>query len=235
MEEIEIDILTYVNHQNQTLFNQLSEVYDVKLYLSPKQKSWCVENNTPNIRTPKDDGNIPSFTHELLHLYLDYLGMTSKVYIFENILNVNVILSLNRFIYDHIYNVTCHKKMYPYFQRMGFKDIDFVQKTSSFFNQFDFTLIQIFKGLNIFSKLWISQFIGHTLSLMNDVVEVRRERNRRFLYQLSKLDRELYRIIYLFDSKWSKQVDLNCQDNFRELSDSLLIWLTTHKKLRKVF
>ena len=195
--------------------------------------SWGIENDKPNIKTPKDDGDIPSFTHELLHLYMDHLGMTSKRFIFENIMSVTVLLFLNRFMFDHLYNISSHKKMYPYFRGMGFKDVDFVKKTNSFFTQFDFTIIKICKRLNIFSKLYVSQFIGHTLSLMNDVVEVRRDQDRRFLYKLSRLDRELYKVIYLFDSKWSRQEDLNCQDNFYELSNGILKYLFRHDKIKK--
>lgn len=229
---IELNIDRYINPQNRELFKILSQVYDIHLYLNPELKSWCSDNNLPIIRTPKDDGNIPSFTHELLHIYLDYLGITSKVFIYKNILSVNVIRSFKRFWYDHIYNVSCHKKMYPYFVGMGFDQLDFVQKNGVFFTQFDFFIICLCKRLNIFSKLWISQFTGHTISLLNDVVESRRIRNRKFLVKLSKLDRELYRVLYLFDSKWTKQENLDCSVNFKELSDGLLGWLNNNGKLK---
>jgi hypothetical protein len=229
---IELDVNKYINNQNRELFKKLSQVYDIHLYLNPELSSWCSDNNLPIIRTPKDDGNIPSFTHELLHIYLDYLGITSKVYIFENILSVNVLLSLKRLLYDHIYNVSCHKKMYPYFKGMEFDEMDFVQGNGVFFTQFDFFIICLCKRLNICSKLWTSQFIGHTFSLFNDVVGYRRSRNRRFLVQLSKLDRDLYRVLYLFDSKWSKQEDLDCKTNFKELSDGLLNWLMKNNKIK---
>jgi hypothetical protein len=235
MKEVEIDVKKYINHQNQHLFDLLSIIYDIKLYLSPFQSSWCIENNTPNIRTPRDNGNIPSFTHELLHLFLDYMGMTSKIVIFENIMNIRVLGYFKRPLFDHLYNISSHKKMYPYFRDMGFKDVDFVKKTGSFFTQFDFTIIKTYKRLNILSKSYVSQFIGHTLSLMNDVVEVRRDKNRRFLHKLSKLDRDLYKVIYLFDSRWTRQVDLNCQDNFRELSNGILKYLISHNKINKEY
>jgi len=88
MGETEIEIGRYLNHQNHSLFEELSKVYDIRIYRDPKCTSWCIDNEEPVIRTPKDNLEIPSFTHELLHLYLDYLGMTSKKYIFNNVLNV---------------------------------------------------------------------------------------------------------------------------------------------------
>jgi len=229
---IELDIYKYINHQNRELFKKLSQVYDIHLYLNPELSSWCSDNNLPIIRTPKDDGNISSFTHELLHIYLDYLGITSKDFIHKNILSVNVLLSLKRLLYDHIYNVSCHKKMYPFFKGMGFDEMDFVQRNGCFFSQFDFFIICLCKRLNICSKFWTSQFIGNTISLMNDVVGYRELQNRKFLYKLSQLDRDLYRVLYLFDSKWSKQEDLDCSSNFKELSDGLLNWLMKNNMIK---
>jgi len=232
MDEIKIEIGKYINYQNQGIYEQLSKVYDIQLYLDTKLTSWVLDNDNPIIRTPKDNLDIPSFTHELLHLYIDYLGMTSKKYIFHDVLNVHVMISVKNDLFNHIYNLTCHKKMYPYFKSMGFSDVDFVQKSDSFYSQSDYILIKLFKRLNIFSKFWISQFIGHTISLMNDVVEQRWDENRKNLSKLSKLDNELFNVIYYFDSKWSNQESLDCIKNFDELCDGLLEWMKNNNKCK---
>ena len=234
MKETELDIGKYLNYQNRKLFDELSSVYDIKLYIDPKLNSWSVDNNKPIIRTPKDDLNIASFTHELLHIYLDYLGLTPKEDIYYKVFNVDVLLSINRaLLFDHIYNVSSHKKMYPIFQELGFQDKDFVQNNGLFFNRLDYLIIKICKKLNIFSKLWISQFIGHSFALKNDIIKNHKLHNRRYLYKLAKLDKNLYRIIYNFDSKWTKQTNLDCWDNYLELSDDLYNWLKKSNKIKK--
>jgi predicted metal-dependent peptidase len=234
MKEKKLDIRKYINHQNRTLYKKLADIYDIKLYLSPELNSWEVDNNKPIIRTPKDDLNIASFTHELLHIYLDYLGITHKEDIYYKLFNADVLLSINRaLLFDHIYNVSSHKKMYPFFRDMGFQDKDFVNNNGVFLKRIDYLVITICKNLNILSKLWISQFIGHFLALKNDIIKSHNQHNRKYLYKLAKLDRSLYHIIYDFDSKWSKQISLNCWDNYRKLSDDLFDWLKKNKKLKK--
>jgi hypothetical protein len=234
MTEKELNIKKYLTHQNQKLFDELTSSYEIKLLLDPNVKSWCVDNNKPIIRTPKDDLNIASFTHELLHIYLDFHGLTSKEYIYYNLMNIEVLHSVNRaLLFDHIYNVSSHKKMYPIFQKLGFKDIDFVQNNGYFFKRSDYLIIKICKKLNIFSKLWISQFIGHFFALKNDIIKNHREYNRSYLLKLAKLDKSLYKIIYKFDSEWTQQTSLDCTNNYLELSYELHEWLTENRKIKK--
>lgn len=230
----ELNIKKYINHRNQKLYDELSMVYDIKLFLDPKLNSWSVDNNEPIIRTPKDDLNIASFTHELLHIYLDSLGLTPKVDIYYKVFNIAVLQSINRaMLFDHIYNVSSHKKMYPIFRKLGFQDKDFVKNNGHFFNRLDYFIIKICKKSNMFPKLWISQFIGHFFSLKNDIIADNREYNRKYLYKMAKLDKSLYKIIYDFDSKWTKQTNLECRGNYLELSDNLYKWLKINKKIKK--
>ncbi|MCK9401647.1 MAG: hypothetical protein M0Q51_16885 [Bacteroidales bacterium] len=234
MTEQKLDIKKYINHQNQKLFDELSSVYNIELYLDPSMNSWGIDNNEPIIRTPKDDLNIASFTHELLHLYLDYQGLTSKEHIYYEIFNIHVLMSINRaMLFDHIYNVSCHKKIYPIFHNLGFQDKDFVQNNGFFFKRRDYLIIKTCRSLNIMSKLWISQFIGHFFALKNDIIESHEQYNRKYLYKLAKLDKRLYQIIYNFDTKWTKQTDLDCCENYLELSNDLFRWLKENNKIKK--
>lgn len=231
MRNKELDIRKYLNHQNQKLFDEISSVYGIKLYLDPKLNSWGVDNNKPIIRTPKDDLNIASFTHELLHIYLDFLGLTPKEEIYYNVINVDVLNFINHaYLFDHIYNTSSHKKMYPIYQDLGFQEKEFVQNNGPFFSQRDYLIIKTCKKLNICSKLWISQFIGHFFALKNDIIKNHNQHNRKYLYKLAKLDKSLYQILYHFDSKWTKQTSLNCWDNYLELSNDLYDWLLKNNK-----
>lgn len=233
MADIKLNIDKYLNHQNRCLFDELSAVYNIKLFQSDEIKDWCIENNKPIIRTPIDDLSIASFTHELLHLYLDYLEITPKEKVYHQIWHIQLILKINKhFLFDHIYNVSSHKKMYPYFREMGFKDIDFVKDNGSFFSNYDYLLITIFKKLRIFKTTWISRFIGHFFALKNDVVEIRRERNRRMLFKLAQLDKSLYNILYDFDTTWEKQKSLDCSQNFQKLSDDLYNWIKINRMIK---
>jgi len=226
MSATELNINKYLNGQNLYIYKELRKEYNIKLYLDNSVSSWLIENDKPIIRTPKDDLNIASFTHELLHLYVEYKGHTRPNIVFNNIFHIDVLISINRaHLIEHITNVNAHKKMFPIFKKLGFKDEEFVQNTGSFFCLSSYIIVRICKSLNIFPKFWISQFIGHAFALKNDVVESRLGNNKKYLFLLSKLDKELYKIIYYFDIKWSRQMDLDCWDNYLELSNNLLDWL----------
>lgn len=227
----ELDINKYLNHQNIGIFDKVSNKYNIKLFLDSSLNSWLVDNNQV-IWTPKDNLNIASFTHELLHIYLDYLGICSKKFIFKELFCVDVLISLNRGLFDHVYNVSSHKKMYPYFREIGFKDEEFVQSTGPFVKKIDFFIIKLFKKLNIFPKLWISQYIGHFFSLKNDVRADYNKYNRMFLCKLARLDPSLYQIIYSFDSNWAKQTIYYCEENYKQLSDGLYYWLKKKKIIK---
>jgi len=234
MEIRTLNISKYLNHQNKELFDELSEVYDIKLYLDSSVNTWGTDNNSPVIRTPEDNLNIAFFTHELLHIYLDYKGLTRKEDIYNRVFHIDVLATINKqFLFDHIYNVSSHKKMYPLFRKMGFKDYEFWANKGAFAGCFDYCLIKICKRLNVMSSYWISRYIGHFFALKNDIVSKHDNHNRKLLYKFYKLDRTLYRIVYDFDYKWSKQKSLNCWNNYRELSCDLYYWLKKNGKLRK--
>ncbi len=226
MSQTVLTISKYINHQNRQIFEELSKVYKIQLILDTSVTSWLVDNEKPIIRTPKDDLNIASFTHELLHIYIVHLGLTPPDDIYFKIIHIDILISINRaFLFDHIINVNTHKKTYPIFKKLGFKDEDFVQNNGLFFKRRDFRKIQVCKWLNIFSKFWISEFIGHAFAMKNDVIKAHEPINRKHLYMLSKLDKELYRIVYDFDSVWAKQTNLDCRHNYLDLSNNLYNWL----------
>lgn len=234
MAEIELNIDKYLNHQNRCLFDELSAVYNIKLFQSDEIKDWCIENNKPIIRTPIDDLSIASFTHELLHLYLDYLEITPKEEVYRRIWHIQLIRTINKhFLFDHIYNVSSHKKMYPYFKEMGFKEDDFVKKLGYFTSNYDYLIISVLKRIKLFKSTWVSQFIGHFFALKNDVIQHNRKHNRKILYKFAKLDKSLYKIIYDFDSSWEKQKSLDCSQNFQKLSDDLYLWVKINRMIKK--
>src|SRR5690606_1275999 len=118
-----------INSQNIELWNDLSSKFDFKLIYSPTEISWRVDSslNPIEIYTSDKSANIPAFTHELLHVYIEYNGMSTDGDLINSIYGDESfeILTTNA-LFARIHNWCCHTKMFPYFIKMGFDDSSFI-------------------------------------------------------------------------------------------------------------
>lgn len=227
MNDITNSIEKYVNDQNRTLWENLNEKYQIELYHDSKDYSWKTrnENGIVTIVCPNLEIDFASFTHELLHTYIESQGMTNfesyrDSYIYDNIFGNFVFNGL----FSNCYNFFAHKKMYPYFEEMGFYDFEFIsdvikypwsrhQKMKLFFK---------IRRLKIFG---IEQFLGNFFALKNNFLKDNEYNCQKSLNKLKNFQPELYEIADKFDKNWQEQNDLNLLIPFNEFKSDLKYWL----------
>jgi hypothetical protein len=158
---------------------------------------------------------------------MDYLGLSNYPdFIFSiNGENSFGILVVDSNLISHLYNVCSHKKMYPYFNEMGFSEYKFVSERVTF-NQNDLNFIKIGFQSNHSRALYIDQFIGHTLTLLNNVVEEDKSKCLNYLSQLKSINEELFKIVGDFDNEWESSNHLNLLEIFLKFEKKLDDWLS---------
>ncbi len=222
MENITSEIDKYINFQNQQIWNELKQKYTFLLFHDTSEYSWGVkvEGNLVYIVTLDRNINHASFTHELLHVYLDHLGLPKCFELMHSISGIFSfsVLTANNLI-SHIYNFCSHKKMYTYFKEMGFSEYDFVNERISF-NDEDLGYLK-----ERLDNKDYNDFIGHSLSLLNNVVEEDNLKVMRYLSSLKDLNHGLYSIVERFDTNWNNSVDLNLIDIFSGFEIELDDWI----------
>lgn len=218
----------YINSQNRHIWEELKPYYNFVLTYDPLESSWASksEDITAEIITPTREIDYDAFTHELLHIYLDFLGLSKYPDFVYSIQGANSfgILVVESSLISALYNFCSHKKMYPYFKQMGFSEYRFVN-ARIFFNDADLNFIKNgFLSRGKQSK-YIDQFIGHALSMMNDIVEEDKAHCAKYLLKLKEVDEELYKIVEDFDQEWANSKDLDLLSIFLVFEKKLDVWL----------
>lgn len=221
------DIEKYINSQNSNIWDRLKDEYTFILLYDPFEHSWqsntadgvaTIIANTRNI-------DYASFSHELLHIYIDYLGMSSKTEIVYSVIEADSFdILIENDLISYIYNFCSHTKMYPYFKEMGFSEYNFVTERINF----DQRELQLMKS-NLSNKstrpTGINQLIGHSLSLFNNVVQEDDEKCRNYLNNIESLNPDVFKLISDFNSKWKRSTDLDLTPLFRDFVDNLDNWI----------
>jgi hypothetical protein len=227
LTNITSELEQYINFQNVGLWNKLKTKYTFEFLHDQSEYSWKakVDGDTAIIVTPNKIINYSSFTHELLHIYLDNLGLSKCHELVLNIQGIHsyLVLSENDLVF-YIYNFCSHKKMFPYFKEMGFSEYEFVQERISLNSEQILKIETNYKQKH--SRLSaVNQIIGQTLSLLNNVVEEDNTKVSENLTSLKTINQELFMIIEKFDSNWTKSIDLNLTEIFLNFENELENWL----------
>ncbi len=231
MKDITSQIESYINKQNISIWNELKEEYSFTLFLDITETSWKgkADGQTAIIITPTQLIEHHSFTHELLHIYMDHLGLSSLEEVIHNIIGeyaFSFLLDSN--LVAEIYNFSSHKKMFPFFKSMNFSEESFVQERILFSKR---DLINI-KNLSKSRKTVccsVEKFIGHTISLMNNVVKIDEVKCAKYLLKLKELKPILFKIISDFDAKWDNSQDYNLAEKFSDFGLELNQYLEKRK------
>lgn len=221
------EITNYINYQNQNIWNEIKNEYVFNLIYDPFETSWMskTENGIATIVTNSKDINYSSFTHELLHIYLDFKGLSEMPELIFSIVGENSFeILLEQDLIPFIYNVCSHKKMFPFYNEMGFSEYDFVQERINFGIN-DLRFIKNSFENNESKLIAVNQFIGQTISLFNNVVSEDKAKCSNYLKDLKSIKPELYRIIEKFDTDWNNSTDLNLTPVFLEFENDLETWL----------
>lgn len=226
-----MQITDYINIKNKRIWDELKYSYQIDLQYAPKEKSWRIENDETKaiIFTPTKKKEIHSFTHELLHLYLDFKGMSTAKDILHSIYGDKSfkVLTTNG-LFAIIHNFLCHKKMFPFFIEMGFDEKEFVSKRA----KLSFLEFYSIKGF-LLSKNpeGLTSFIGNTIALLCNDGKSFKEYNDKKLNKLKSLCPELFQINYELVDKWENQKSYDLIPLFRDFNNSLENWIEKNKLL----
>lgn len=227
MIDITKNIENYIINKNRNLWENLSDKHVIKLFYDKKEYSWLVKNGRENIEIicPNLEVNYSSFTHELLHIYIEDLGMTTYES-FYNTYRDDSLFGSFLFIklFGRIHNFACHKKMFPYYKNLGFSEFEFVHQRIDYSlkRHYQIYICMKIRKLNIFG---IDQFLGNFFALKNNVVAIDKPKCLKFLQKLRKINPELYDIADEFDFKWEKSENLDLIKPFNEFKIDLKNWL----------
>lgn len=222
-----------INHQNVELWNELNSQFDFKLIYSRKEISWRVniEKRPIEIYTPSKEPDIPSFTHELLHIYIHTKGMSTDRDLLNSIYGTGSfsILTTNA-LFGKIHNFCSHTKMFPYFVNMGFEESSFIADRVKF-SKMSYFILRIMFLFNRTRPHAVADYIGHSMALLNDNETANKKHTLKSLNRLKKMNPSLFEIIEDFNKKWRNSEDLNLAYYFQEFDNELNEWLIENKLL----
>jgi hypothetical protein len=231
MMNITTEISNYINTQNQNIWDEIKDEYIFSLIYNPFETSWMSnsENGIATIYTNTKNIDYCSFTHELLHIYLDFKGMSEMPELIYSIMGENSFeILLEQDLVPFIYNVCSHKKMFPYYKEMGFSEYNFVEERITFGDN-DLNFIKSSFENNESKLIAVNQFIGQTISLFNNVVLEDKPKCLNYLQKLKNIQPELFDIIHKFDNDWNNSIDLNLTPVFLNFENDLENWLIKNK------
>ena len=224
-------ITNYINEKNKSIWNELKGLYQIDLIYNPKEYSWKVNKEAEKfiITTPTNKIEIESFTHELLHIYIEHKGMSSPEDILHSMYGKESfkILTTNG-LFAKIHNFCSHKKMFPYYIELGFSEKKFLSHKANM-NFFDFSILKssFLKKEKI--KLSIVDFIGFSISFFNNEGKSQAKKNARCLGKLKKIRPDLFEIIERFNLNWEDSTDFNLSREFMKFDYELNEWLIKNK------
>jgi len=221
------EIPNYINYQNQNIWNEIKNEYVFNMIYDPFETSWMskTENGIATIVTNSKEINYSSFTHELLHIYLDFKGLSEMPELVYNIAGENSFgILLEQDLIPFIFNICSHKKMFPFYEEMGFSEYDFVQERINFSIN-DLRFIKSSFENNESKLIAVNQFIGQTISLFGNVVSEDKDKCSTYLQDLKNIQPELFNIIEKFNTNWNNSIDLKLTPIFLNFENDLENWL----------
>lgn len=125
--ESNLDENLFLDDRNRDLWNSLKNCRDIKIIKGNEDNYGAYSINSNSIIYVTDKIDSSSFTHELLHIYLTTKFIMPSATLF-NLINGNEILFsiFCQNLIDHFGNVIEHKKMFPLFIKLGYKESDFL-------------------------------------------------------------------------------------------------------------
>ncbi len=108
-----------VDSKNQNLFNEIKSKTNIEL-INEEGDSWTSKlyNEKATIGIKKSEYPIACFTHELLHIKYELLGMKCPFFVDEENIGAEMI--------GHLYNEFCHHRFYKEFIELGFEPEQFL-------------------------------------------------------------------------------------------------------------
>lgn len=195
-----------VDNRNQYLWDEIKKNYDVKFEKS-LNKEYAVFQQSKKVVFYVDESNLcpDSFTHEMLHVYLNLNGIHINGALRLRLLGddfFSSIFSLN--LIEHIGNCLEHTKMRPLYLELGFDKEKFILD----YNVFKCEEIELknfelnYSNNSVINKNAIDPFIGRIVAILADP-------NASLDYsiqlkRLQKVDTKLFLVITNLFKNWSE-------------------------------
>ena len=117
-----------IDNRNEELWNDLNKTHSISIDLMDYPNYACdSENNNSRIIVPKNDIDIDSFTHELLHVLIRqkelFFGSGFGMLVSENEILSQI---LSEQLIEHFSNCIDHIKMLPIYLELGFDKKKFI-------------------------------------------------------------------------------------------------------------
>ena len=228
-----MEITELIDKRNENLWNELNQEHSITVELTdlPHYGVYSI-NNESVIYVTKNNIDIASFTHELLHIYIRlkeiYFGTSLELLVRESP-ELSGILSKE--LTEHFGNCMSHILMLPKFMELGFDKKDFISDYDV--NKCTKKEIQDlkdnFKVRGVYNAKAIDFYLGKYIAIKADPKQ--HINYQKSLTELKKIDSELYNILEKCVSDW-KNMPLtkeNLWDNDHnsisfELYESLCEW-----------
>ncbi len=195
-------IANYLDSRNIDIWDELQKNFTIELKHDPKEYSWrvTIEESKVTIITPFREVDIPSFTHELLHAYVEYLGVPSPHTFLHNIYGENSFKVLTKNgLFAQIQNFLSHIRMFPFFVQMGFQPDSFLSSKATISGR---SLLMLrLKFLLKFDLMKATvDYLGYSFSFLcaNDLCEKGKAQKEK----LKKLNPELFGLSDSFCQNW---------------------------------
>ena len=198
--------LKLIDNRNEQLWNDLNNTHSISIDLIDYPNYACdSENNNSRIIVPKNDIDIDSFTHELLHILIRqkelFFGSS-----FQMLVNGNQILSeiISGELIEHFGNCIDHIKMLPIYLELGFDkkkfitDYDVNKCTKSEIQQ----LKDNFKIRGSYNSEAVDFYIGKYIAIKADPKQ--HINYPKSLAELKALDSKLFGILEKCIEDWKK-------------------------------
>lgn len=222
-----------IDLRNEKLWDIVSNKYTIELQPAANNEYSCyTQGMNAIIYIPLDKICISSFTHELLHIYIN----CKEVYISDLLsLSISIYPQLKQIIslplIEHIGNCLNHIKMLPLYLEMGFKREEFILDYHTHkCEDYEIDLIQSNWSTNTQA---IDYYIGKFTAIKADA-------NNSFNYsgsfnRLKEIDAILYNILETFVKEW-QGFDIENHDplsSYRDIVDTfyanLNAWFTSRQ------
>jgi len=187
-----------IDNRNSDLWLSLNQSFNISVEFSADEIYSCyTKSGCAIIYVDRNNLNPESFTHELLHLYLDqkdfYLGSSINNLI-VNDQELNKVFSQN--VIFHLTNCLDHVKMFSIYKDMGYDENKFLldYNTHKMTNDELNSIKSYYKYENRILCAAADLYIGKLFAMLCDVND-----NFNYRYELSeleKLDNILYNCIY---------------------------------------
>lgn len=200
-----IDSSKLIDSRNQDLFYMVCSKFAVNFEFSPVgHHSIYTIGNQITFYIPEGDYCVDTFSHELLHGYMDYCGVNITGNLKNNISGSNLLSKIfDTDLIEHMTNSIAHTLMLPIFLDRGFERKKFLSDYEDFkaepglVNQIG----KLYKKGNQYHVQAISAFIGKYFAFRCDPNPAFDYQNE--LVQLKKIDAQLFRLLDDYFSKWA--------------------------------